>query len=219
VEQRVTPRPVSIAVVEDDVGFRESLRLLIGATPGYSLAGTFGSAEEALEKLGEPLPDVLLLDIRLPGESGSRSVRLFKERFPGLIVLMLTLYSDDDHVFEALCNGASGYLLKRTRPGRLLEAVREAFAGGAPMSPEIAKRVVDVFRRIPNPAARPTEGLTTRELSFLSLLARGYSYKAAGAALGVSVNTIRKYVRVLYDKLHVHNRSEAVSKAHRSGLL
>jgi DNA-binding NarL/FixJ family response regulator len=212
-------RPITVAIVEDDTGFRESLRLLIEAKPGYLLAGTFGSTEDALEGLVDPAPDVLLLDIRLPGESGSRAVRRFKERFPALVVLMLTLYSDDGHVFEALCNGASGYLLKRTPASRILEAVREVFDGGAPMSPEIAKRVVEVFRRFPNPASAPAGGLTSQELRFLSLLAKGYSYQAAADALEVSINTVRKYVRAVYDKLHVHSRSEAVAKGLSSGLI
>jgi DNA-binding NarL/FixJ family response regulator len=212
-------QPVRVALVEDDVGFRESLRLLVDAKPGYVLAGAFGDAEEALEALDGDGPDVLLLDIRLPGESGSVAVRRFRERFPSLVVLMLTLYSDDEHVFEALCNGASGYLLKRTTPSRILEAVREALDGGAPMSPEIAKRVVEVFRRFPNPAARGADNLTVQEVRFLSLLARGYSYQAAADQLAVSINTVRKYVRDVYEKLHVHSRSEAVAKALRAGLI
>lgn len=212
-------RQVTVAIVEDDVGFRESLRLLVDAKPGYALVGAFDSAEAALADLGDDAPDVLLLDIRLPGEPGSRAVRVFKERYPGLVVVMLTLYSDDEHIFEALCNGASGYLLKRTPPSRILEAAREALEGGAPMSPEIAKRVVEVFRRFPNPAARPAEGLTPQEMRFLSLLAKGYSYQAAADALDVSINTVRKYVRAVYEKLHVHSRSEAVAKALRAGLI
>ncbi|MFI5182256.1 MAG: response regulator [Thermoanaerobaculia bacterium] len=215
----MSSRPITVAIVEDDVGFRESLRLLVEAKPGFSLVGKFGSTEEALEGLTDPAPDVLLLDIRLPGETGSRAVRLFRDRFPGLAVLMLTLYSDDEHVFEALCNGASGYLLKRTPPSRLLESIREALDGGAPMSPEIAKKVVEVFHRFPNPASRPAEGLTSQELRFLSLLAKGYSYQAAADSLDVSINTVRKYVRIVYEKLHVHSRSEAVAKALRGGLI
>jgi DNA-binding NarL/FixJ family response regulator len=215
----MSARQVTVAIVEDDVGFRESLRLLVDAKAGYALVGAFDSAEAALAGLGSAAPDVLLLDIRLPGEPGSRAVKRFKERFPDLVVLMLTLYTDDEHIFEALCNGASGYLLKRTPPSRILEAAREALDGGAPMSPEIAKRVVEVFRRFPNPASRPAEGLTPQEMRFLSLLAKGYSYQAAADALDVSINTVRKYVRAVYEKLRVHSRSEAVAKALRAGLI
>lgn len=211
--------PVRVAIVEDDVGFRESLRLLVEAKPGYTLTGVFCSAEEALDGLAAGGADVLLLDIRLPGEPGSLAVRRFRERDPRLAILMLTLYSDDEHIFEALCNGASGYLLKRTAPSRILEAMSEALDGGAPMSPEVARRVVEVFRRFPNPASRPAEGLTPQELRFLSLLARGYSYQAAADALEVSINTVRKYVREVYEKLHVHSRSEAVAKVLRSRLI
>jgi DNA-binding NarL/FixJ family response regulator len=218
-EPQATASPVTLALVEDDIGFRESLRSLIQAKPGFELIGAFGSAEEALDGLSDRAPDVLLLDIRLPGEPGSLAVRRFVDRYPGIVVVMLTLFSDDGHVFEALCNGASGYLLKRTPAARILEAVREARAGGAPMSPEIAKRVVEVFRRFPNPAAMPTENLTSQELRFLSLLAQGHSYQSAADALEVSVNTVRKYVRTVYEKLHVHSRSEAVGKALRAGLI
>lgn len=212
-------RPISIALVEDDLGFRESLHLLIDETEDLHTLGTFGSAEAALSFLADPGPDVLLLDIRLPGELGSRAVRRFVDRFPATVVVMLTLYADDEHVFEALCNGASGYLLKNTPPSRILEAAREAHAGGAPISPEIARKVLEVFRRFPGPAGRPAAALTPAELRFLSLLSQGYSYQAAGDALEVSVNTIRNYVRSIYEKLHVHSRSEAVGKALRAGLI
>jgi len=215
----VTGRSVSIAVVEDDAELRESLQLLVGGAAGFRFAGGFASAEEALRRLGDPAPDVLLLDIRLPGEPGSRAVRRFVERFPGLVVVMLTLYDEDSHVFEALCNGASGYLLKKTAPARLLEAAREAFDGGAPMSPEIARKVVTLFRRFPAREAPPSEGLTPQELRFLSLLSRGYSYQAAAGELDVSINTVRNYVRSIYEKLRVHSRSEAVGKALRAGLI
>jgi DNA-binding NarL/FixJ family response regulator len=215
----VSAAPITIGVVEDDAGFRESLRALIGARSDLALVGAFGSAEEAVERLVKPGPAVLLLDVRLPGEPGSRAVRRLIERFPATVVVMLTLYADDEHVFEALCNGASGYLLKRTPATRLLESIREANEGGSPMSPAIARKVVDVFRRFPNPAAKPGAGLTTQEVRFLSLLARGHSYQSAADELEVSVNTVRKYVRAVYEKLHVHSRSEAVGKALRAGLI
>lgn len=210
---------VAIAVVEDDPDLRESLRLLVEGAEGFRFAGAFGSAEEGLKGLGEPKPDVLLLDIRLPGETGSRAVRRFVERFPGLVVVMLTLYDEDEHVFEALCNGASGYLLKKTPPSRILEAAREALDGGAPMSPEIARKVVQLFRKFPGQPLPPSGDLTQQELRFLSLLSRGYSYGAAADELDVTINTVRNYVRSIYEKLHVHSRSEAVGKALRARLI
>jgi DNA-binding NarL/FixJ family response regulator len=209
---------VAIALVEDDPGLRESLRLLVEGADGFRFAGAYGSAEEALSRLAEPV-DVLLLDIRLPGETGSRAVRKFVDLFPGLVVVMLTLYAEDDLIFEALCNGASGYLLKKTPPGRILEAAREAMAGGAPMSPEIARKVVSLFRKFPAPSPAAAGDLTPQELRFLTLLSRGYSYQAAADELEVSINTVRNYVRSIYEKLHVHSRSEAVGKALRAGLI
>src|SRR5438105_12024535 len=179
---------ISIALVEDDVGFRDSLRSLIESKEGFSFAGGFGSAEEALNAMTEPAPKVLLLDVRLPGEPGSRSVRRFVDRFPGLVVIMLTVSDDDDDVFEALCNGAAGYLLKRTPPARLLESVRDAREGGAPMSPEIAKKVLAAFRRSSGRPSLPRDLLTSQERKFVSLLSQGYSYQAAAEELDVSVN-------------------------------
>lgn len=215
----MTQRAISIALVEDDAGLRESLRLLVSEAEGFRCAGAFGSAEEALARLGTDRPDVLLLDIRLPGEPGSRAVRRFVDRFPGLVVVMLTLYAEDEHVFEALCNGASGYLLKKTPPARILEAAVEAVSGGAPMSPEVARKVVQLFRKFPGPPEPADVRLTPQELRFLTLLSRGYSYQAAADELDVSLNTVRNYVRAIYEKLHVHSRSEAVGKALRAGLI
>lgn len=209
---------VAIAVVEDDPDLRESLRLLVEGAEGFRFAGAWGSAEEALRELAEPV-DVLLLDIRLPGETGSRAARRFIDSFPGLAIVMLTLYDEDEQIFEALCNGASGYLLKKTPPARILEAAREAMDGGAPMSPEIARKVVTLFRRFPGPAPAPAGDLTPQEVRFLSLLSRGYSYQAAADELDVSINTVRNYVRSIYEKLRVHSRSEAVGKALRAGLI
>ena len=215
----MTGRTISVAVVEDDAGLRESLRLLVSEADGFRCAGAWGSAEEGLARLAEDRPDVLFLDIRLPGEPGSRAVRRFVERFPGLVVVMLTLYAEDGDVFEALCNGASGYLLKKTPPAAILEAAAEAFSGGAPMSPEVARRAVQLFRRFPGPPEPADARLTPQELRFLTLLSRGYSYQAAADELAVSLNTVRNYVRAIYEKLHVHSRSEAVGKALRAGLI
>ncbi len=210
---------ISVAIVEDDVRMRELLRLLLDGTPGYRCAGVFGSVEQALAGLPAPTPDVLLLDVHLPGVRGSTGVRLLRERHPGLQVLMLTVYAEDDLVFEAVCNGAVGYLLKSTPPADLLAAISEAHAGGAPMSPAVARKVLQLFRRMrPEPRPEPAS-LTPQELRLLRLLADGHSYESAGANLEISVNTVRKHVRSVYEKLHVHSKSEAVSKAIRAGLI
>lgn len=211
--------PIRISIVEDDLSARDALRQLIDGTHGFRCAGTFGTAEQALRGLGAPPPDVLLLDINLgDGMPGSEAARYFHERHPDMAILMLTLYDDEERIFQSLCNGASGYLLKKTPPARLLEAIREARENGAPLSPEIAHKVVKLFRDF-RPPARVEADLTRLELRLLSLLAEGYSYQAAAEAMRVSINTIRNYIRSIYDKLHVHSKSEAVSKALKAGLI
>jgi DNA-binding NarL/FixJ family response regulator len=211
---------IRIVVVEDNPAAQEALRMLIDGTHGFQCTGGYGSAELALDGLaaaGTP-PDVLLLDINLPGMTGSEAVRLFHDLYPSMSILMLTLHDDEERIFESLCNGASGYLLKKTPPARLLEAIREAREKGAPLSPEIAHKVVRLFRDI-RPPARVEADLTRLEVKLLSLLAEGYSYQSAADEMRVSINTIRNYIRSIYDKLHVHSKSEAVSKALKAGLI
>ncbi len=209
---------IRIGIVEDQDQTREGLAALVGGTTGFTVTGAWGSVEEALPALSKSLPDVLLLDIELPGASGIEGVRLFRERHPALQVLMLTVYADNEHVFEAICAGACGYLLKDTPPGRLLEALREVHGGGAPMSPEIARKVVEMFQRTV-PPRRAEDALSGREAEVLRLLADGHSYKTAAGALGLAEDTVRFHIRHIYEKLHVHSKSEAVLKAFRSGLL
>jgi DNA-binding NarL/FixJ family response regulator len=210
--------PIRVTIVEDDEALREGLGFLIGGTPGFTCARTYGSVEDALARLGDDPPDVMLLDINLPGMPGSEGVKLFRQRHERMQVLMLSVYAEQGKVFESICNGACGYLLKTTPPEKVLDAIREVHAGGSPMSPEIARQVVTLFQRTGVPAAAD-ERLTAQELRHVRLLADGYSYQSAAKELGVSVNTVRNYIRSIYDKLHVHSKSEAVSKAIRSGLI
>jgi DNA-binding NarL/FixJ family response regulator len=199
--------------VEDDRVTRQGLAALIGGTPGYECTGQFRSVEEALASTGAG-PDVLLLDIHLPGMRGSEGVRLFHERWPAVQIVMLTVFDEAEHVFESICNGACGYLLKKTSPARLLEAIGEAREGGAPMTPSIARQVVELFRaNAPSPAAK--HGLSERQVEVLTLLSEGYSYTGIASRLQITVNTVRNYIRAIYEKLHVHSGSEAVSKAIR----
>jgi len=209
---------IKVAIIEDVRTLRDGLSALIDGTPGFQCTARFRSAEEAIESVSRDLPHIILVDIGLPGMSGIEAVRLLKERFPDLTLLMLTVYDDDDRVFEALCAGASGYLLKKTPPARLLESLKEAFEGGAPMSPEIARRVVDLFREI-RPEDRCEHDLTGHELRLLKLLVQGYSYKAAAASLGVSINTVCFHIKRIYEKLQVHSKTEAVAKALRHRLI
>jgi len=209
---------IHTAIVEDDRATREGLCLLIDGTPGYHCVGSYRSVEEALRPRSSQSPDVLLLDIHLPGMLGSEGVRVLKEKYPELQILMLTIYAEQDLVFESICNGACGYLLKKTPPAKLLEAIREAHEGGAPMSPEIARKVVKLFQKT-GPPPKTDDQLTPQETRLLKLLSEGNSYQSAGELLHISINTVRNHIRSIYEKLHVHSKSEAVSKALRGRLI
>lgn len=209
---------IAVAIVEDQRPLREGLARLIDGTPGFRVVGSYGSMEAALEGVGDTRPDVVLLDIELPGISGIEGVARLRALDPRPLVLMLTVFGDDDRVFQAICAGASGYLLKDTPPARLLEAIRELAGGGAPMSPEVARKVVTMFQRVAPPRGT-THDLSPREVQIVRLLADGHSYKTAAAALDISQDTVRFHIRHIYEKLHVHSKSEAVLKAFRSGIL
>jgi len=174
--------------------------------------------EEALAKIKHHLPHVMLCDIGLPGMSGIEGIRILKERHPALLILMLTIYDDDERIFDAMCAGACGYLLKKTPPVRLLESLREAVNGGGPMSPEVARRVIALFREI-RPPDRADHQLTPHETRLLKLLVEGHNYKTAAAELGVTVHTVSFHLRSIYEKLQVHSKSEAVAKALQNRLV
>jgi DNA-binding NarL/FixJ family response regulator len=210
--------PIDVAVVEDQHDMRDGLRVLVNATSGYRCVGTYDSVARGLAGLAQTPADVLLLDIHLPGMPGSEGVRLFREQHPTTQVLMLTVYDEEEQIFESICNGACGYLLKKTTPAKLLEAVSEAYHGGSPMSPDVARKVVQLFQKV-RPPEKATYHLTPSETRLLGLLAEGYSYQGAADRLSLSVNTIRDHIRSIYDKLHVHSKAEAVHKAVKSGLV
>jgi len=203
---------IEVAIVEDERDIRECLTFLINGTEGYTCTGSYRSMEEALDKIGQQLPNIVLSDIGLPGMDGIEGIRILKERHPDLLILMLTVYEDDERIFDAMCAGASGYLLKKTPPSKLLDSLREAVGGGAPMSPEVARRVITLFREI-RPPDRADYQLTPHETRLLKLFVEGHIYKTAAVELGVSVNTVNFHVRNIYEKLQVHTRSEAVAKA------
>ncbi len=213
-----TEKVIRVAIIEDDRAVREGLGMIIGATPGYECTGKYCSVEEALRAMNGVTSDVLLLDIHLPGMLGSEAVRVFREKYPSMQVLMLTIYDGQDKVFESICNGACGYLLKKTPPAKLLEAIREAHEGGAPMSPEIARKVITLFQQAA-PREKLDGPLTPQEIRLLKLLSGGYSYQNAAGQMNISINTVRNYIRSIYEKLHVNTKSEAVSKALRHRLI
>jgi DNA-binding NarL/FixJ family response regulator len=214
------PADIKVAIIEDQRKFREYLAALIEGSEGFSCSGSFRSMEEALDRIrpGGEMPDVVLVDIGLPGMDGIEGIRILRERFPQLILLMHTVYDGDERIFNALCAGASGYLLKKTSPVRLLESLREAMAGGAPMTPEVAHQVIRLFREI-RPAEKPDEQLTPHEVRLLEMLAEGHNYETAAVDLGVTTHTISFHLQRIYEKLHVHSKTEAVAKALRNRLI
>lgn len=213
-----SPDAMRVAIVEDDVLLRDGLSRMVQEAEGLCCKAVFSSAEEALEGLKDSPSDVLLLDIGLPGMAGSEAVSVFRQAYPAMAILMLTVFSERSIVFASICNGACGYLLKSTPPPQLVDAIRAAHAGGSPISPEIAREIVHLFQKTgpPHPPALP---LTGQEQRLLSLLSQGHSYESCSRQMNVSVNTVRNYVRSVYDKLHVHSKSAAVNAALRQGLI
>jgi DNA-binding NarL/FixJ family response regulator len=207
-----------VAIVEDLDEIRAGLTRLIDGCEGFSCTGIYRTMEEALPGIRSRPPDIVLVDLGLPGMSGIEGIRILKREWPHLPAVVLTIYEDDQRIFNALCAGACGYLLKKTPPPQLVQALRDALHGGSPISPDVARKVVELFRRF-RPAAAPDHELTPHELRLLRLLIEGHNYKTAGAELGVSVNTIAFHIRHIYGKLQVHSKSEAVAKALRMGLV
>ena len=215
------PDPIKVAIVEDQRTIREGLAALIDGTEGFRCTGCYGSMEEALEKIGpnaEDAPDVVMVDIGLPGMSGIEGFGLLRARYPTMPVLILTVYKDDDRIFKAICAGARGYLLKKTPPVRLLEGLREVVGGGAPMSPEVARRVLELFQRF-HPPDQVDYRLTPHELRLLKLLVEGHNYKTAAKEVGTTVHAVSFHMKNIYEKLEVHSKSEAVAKALRDHIV
>jgi DNA-binding NarL/FixJ family response regulator len=203
---------IKVAIVDDDEGIRTGLAALIRRAPNLKLAGDYANAETALKEIPRHPPDVVLMDINLPGMKGVECVRQLKAAMPVVQFLMLTVYEDSDSLFNSLKAGASGYLLKRTASARLLEAIRDVHAGGSPMTPQLARRVVQFFAHPADGASSSLAGLTPGEKEFLNQLANGYAYKEIADRMKISIDTVRSYVRTVYEKLHVHSRTEAVVK-------
>jgi DNA-binding NarL/FixJ family response regulator len=208
---KTTPQTIRVALVEDDSSIRNALAIVLNGAPGFECVGTFPSAEDALARLAGTAPQVVLMDIQLPRMSGVDCLRKLKEQQPEVQILMLTVFEDDELVFDSLTAGATGYLLKRTPPAEILEAIAEVRRGGSPMSSYIARKVVQSFQR-----SRQAPGdhlpLSEREREILGRLAKGFRYKEIAEALGISLDTVRTHLRRIYEKLHVHSRTEAVLK-------
>jgi DNA-binding NarL/FixJ family response regulator len=205
------PAPIAVAIVDDETGLRQSIATFINGSPGFRCVSTYGSAEAALRGLPADRPDVVLMDIHMAGMDGIECVQRLKALRPSLQIVMLTVYEDTDQIFKALKAGATGYLLKRSTPTKLLEALRDVHAGGSPMSSSIARKVVASFQKAgPDPGRRPH--LSPREEAVLDYLAKGLTYKQIADQLSISLDTVRTYLRRIYETLHVQSRTEAIAK-------
>jgi DNA-binding NarL/FixJ family response regulator len=207
----VRTTPIQVALVEDDVDIREHLAHQLNKDGAFSLLWAYSDAESALSDLPSRQPEVVLMDINLPGMDGVECVRQLKVKMPAVHVIMLTVYEDGNRLFRSLMAGASGYLLKNTPPDKLLNAIREVCNGGAPMTPEIARRVVQYFRHLPQ---EPTDlaALAPLETQVLDQLSKGYRYKEITTNLGITLGTLHWHISKIYEKLRVHSRTEAVVK-------
>lgn len=215
--KRTVNKAIQVALVEDDPNLRANLTAMLNSASGFKCQAAYPDATAALRGIPINRPDVVLMDINLPGMLGTECVRQLKELTPNLPVLMLTVYEDSEQIFKSLMSGATGYLLKRTPKDKLLDAIRDVNAGGAPMSRQIARRVVQFFQKVkelPTDMQKPAVvvDLTDREKEVLDALAKGYAYKEIAAQLNISFETVRTHLRTIYEKLHVHSRTEAVLK-------
>jgi DNA-binding NarL/FixJ family response regulator len=202
---------IAVSIVDDEKELRESIATFVNGSPGFRCVSTYSNAKAALQGLPADQPDVVLMDINMAGMTGIECVERLKAAAPAIQVVMLTVYEDTDQIFRALAAGASGYLLKRLSPTRLLQAIREVHAGGSPMSASIARKVVASFQKAGSTDDKQVH-LSPREQTVLDYLAKGLTYKAIADQLGISIDTIRTYLRRIYEKLHVQSRTEAVAK-------
>jgi DNA-binding NarL/FixJ family response regulator len=207
-----------VGIIEDQKELREGIAFLLNSVSGFECRHVYDSVEGALEGIDTAPPAVLLVDIGLPGMSGIEGVRVLRQRHPGMAAVMLTVFKDNARIFDAICAGACGYLLKTTPPQRILDAVREVANGGAAMSPEVAILVIEAFRKNPLPPSDELS-LTPQEMRLLKLLTEGHQNKTAAAELGISIHTVDFHLRSIYGKLHVHSRSGAIARALRDKLV
>lgn len=204
---------IKVAIFEDNKHLRESLYYLVNGTDGFTCTGAFADSNDLLFKLKRSQPDVVLMDIEMPGMNGIEAVKIIRKQFPAIQVLMQTIFHDDDNIFNAICAGASGYILKTTSPAGYIEAIKDVFNGGSPMTGSIARRVLDLFQKNIIPASSNDYQLTPKEKEILQQLVKGKSFKMIADAIATSYETVRTHMKNIYTKLHVNSNTEAVSKA------
>lgn len=209
---------IRVAIVEDRADVRDSLRTLLSGAPEFEVTGAYASMEAALQGFEQLMPDTVVMDLGLPGMSGIDGIRYLRERYPKLTMIVLTVFEDDHRIFEAICAGARGYLLKNAPPSKLLDGIREATSGGVPLSPAVARRVMEMFRKF-RPPESAAHDLTPHEIRVLRLMAEGHNVMTAARVLAVSPNTVSYHLKNIYPKLQVHSKAEAVAKALRKGFL
>jgi DNA-binding NarL/FixJ family response regulator len=207
-----------VAIFEDNTLLRQLLTDLINSSGNHTCTGAFPDANNAIRKIHQSNPDVVLMDIEMPGIDGISAVQQIKAHYPNLLILMQTVIEDNDRIFDAICAGASGYLLKNTPPARIIEAINEARAGGSPMSPLIARKVLENFSTLRQLSTKDKADLSDREMEVLNHLVKGNSYKMIANACFISVDTVKFHIKNIYEKLHVNSKAEAVAKAFKSGL-
>ena len=204
---------IKVAIFEDNSNLRRGLTTLINGSDGFECVGAFGNCDKLVKNIMDTEPDVVLMDIEMPGMDGIEAVKILKPRFPGIKILMETIFEDDEKVFHSICSGAEGYILKNTPPSQILEAIKEIHEGGAPMTPSIASKVLAMFKAGTSFSSDETYNLTDREMEILKLLVDGMSYKMIAEKCFVSIDTVSTHVKNIYKKLQVHSKSAAVAKA------
>lgn len=204
---------IRVSIYEDSKSLRISLYHLINESAGFKCVGTYPDCSNLLEQIANDQPDVVLMDIQMPGINGIEAVGILREKYPEVKILMQTIFEDDEKIFNSILAGASGYILKTTSPSRILDCIKECFEGGAPMSPVVATKVLKMFAQNSKKIPSGNFNLSEREKEILSNLVEGMSYKMIGQALFISLDTVRSHIKNIYEKLHVHSKGEAVAKA------